>query len=70
MRIRHSWCFSTVSAPYAADHFNATVCCLIGAWDFFTHQRIGATELDPAGIQAWLDGSPPTGSTSKPPGAS
>jgi hypothetical protein len=33
----------------------ATVCCLIGAWDYFTHQRIDTTEVDPAEIEAWLE---------------
>ena len=33
----------------------ATVCCLIGAWDYFTRERVDTIELDPADVQTWLD---------------
>jgi hypothetical protein len=33
----------------------ATVCCLIGAWDYYTHERVDTIELDPADIEQWLD---------------
>ena len=33
----------------------ATVCGLIGAWDYFTSERFETTELDPADIQTWID---------------
>ena len=33
----------------------ATVCCLIGAWDYYTRQRVDTIELDPADIEQWLD---------------
>ena len=33
----------------------ATVCCLIDAWAYYTHDRIDTIELDPAEIEQWLD---------------
>lgn len=32
----------------------ATICCLIGAWEYLTRERIDTVEVDPAEIDAWL----------------
>lgn len=33
----------------------ATVCCLIGVWDYFTRERVEVAEVGPKEIEAWLD---------------
>jgi hypothetical protein len=33
----------------------ATVCSLIGAWEYFTRERVDVVEVDPGEIEAWLD---------------
>jgi hypothetical protein len=33
----------------------ATVCCLIGAWEYFTRHRIDPVDVDPAEVEHWLE---------------